>query len=117
MTHESLVSVDLATEDSPGAGGVVWTAPSGRDVNVNLVVLRPGDAIERHVNATLDVLLVVIAGEGVVDIDDTTVEVRPHTALLIPKGSSRAVAPACDDQLRYVTVHVARPPLQIGTRP
>lgn len=99
-----------------GPGGVVWTAPPGLDLNANLVVLHAGEAIPEHVNPSLDVLLVVLAGTGVVQVDDQRVQVRAHTALLIPKGASRSMAPAGGDGLRYMTVHVARPPMQIGPR-
>lgn len=96
---------------------MVWTAPPGHDLNANLVVLHAGESIPSHVNDALDVLLVVIAGAGYVEVDDERVHVRAHTALLIPKGAARGVEPAAGpDGIRYLTVHVARPPLQIGTR-
>ena len=90
----------------------MWTAPPGRDLNVNLVVLGAGERIDEHTNAALDVLVIVLGGQGVARVDGADVPLRPHDALLIPKGATRGIA--AGDGLRYMTVHVARPPMQIG---
>ena len=91
---------------------MVWTAPPGRDLNVNLVVLAAGERIAEHTNDALDVLVVVLAGEGTARVDGTDVPLRSHEAVLIPKGARRGIA--AGDGLRYMTVHIARPPMQIG---
>lgn len=97
-----------------GAGGVVWSA-SPEGAHVNLVVLGPGEAIPRHVNDSLDVLLVVLAGTLAVTVDQAEASLGAHQAALLPRGASRAVR-AGDDGARYLTIHAARPPLGIGPR-
>jgi hypothetical protein len=42
------------------------------DLDVNLLVFREGNGVAEHANAEVDVLLVGIAGEGVVTIDGRT---------------------------------------------
>jgi len=91
---------------------VVWTAPPGVDLNANLVVLAAGEQIAEHVNASLDVLVVVLSGVGTLTIDGHAVELRAHIAVVVPKGARRGITAGA--QLRYMTVHVARPPMQIG---
>jgi quercetin dioxygenase-like cupin family protein len=92
--------------------GVVWsTSPEG--FHANLVSLVPGGAIEAHRTDEVDVLVVVIAGEGRVDVDDAPTDVRGGTAVVIPKGTVRRIE-AATDGLRYLTVHARRGPMSIG---
>ena len=59
--------VDLSRVD--GAGGVVWSvSPEG--FHTNLVVLEPGGSIASHRNDSLDVLMVVLADHGVLQVSD-----------------------------------------------
>lgn len=103
--------VDLATVE--GAGGVVWSAsPDG--VHTNLVVLEPGGAIATHTNDGLDVLVIVLAGEGTATVDGETIGLAATSALLVPRGASRSIA-AADRGVRYLAIHAARPPMTIGT--
>jgi quercetin dioxygenase-like cupin family protein len=99
----------------PGEGGVVWSAaPSG--VHANLVVLAAGQSIGEHVNDAVDVLVVALAGSATVTIDGHASELAPLRAVLLPRGTTRAVL-AGSDGVRYLTVHEQRPPLGIHRPP
>ena len=52
-------------------------------------------------------------GGGIVRLDGDEVELAGETAVLVPKGTRFAVA-AGRDGIRYLSVHVRRPGLQIG---
>jgi quercetin dioxygenase-like cupin family protein len=105
--------VDLAVfaRDAPGTGAV-WTKRSD-DLNVNLVVFTPGDGVAEHRNTEVDVLLIGVAGEGVVDVDGTPRTLRPGHALIVPKGARRGTR-ALSDRFAYLTCHRRRAGLQLS---
>lgn len=104
--------VDL--EAVPGEGGVVWSvSPDG--FHANLVVLGSHGTIEEHRNDAVDVLMVVLAGAGTVNVDGDPRVLAAGTALLVARGAVRAIA-AGDGGLRYLSVHGQRPGLTIGAR-
>jgi quercetin dioxygenase-like cupin family protein len=106
-------------ESPPLPGGVLWKlAESGRQLDANVVRLAPGDRITAHTETRLDVMVLVVAGGGVLGAGPTE-EPQPLTegALAwLPHGASRSIS-AGEAGLTYVTVHQRRPGMQIGTRP
>jgi quercetin dioxygenase-like cupin family protein len=111
--HGTERPVDLAA----GTGsGPLWGMAS-TDLNATLLAWPAGHEIAEHVNAELDVLLVVVAGSVSVTIDDDP----PHdlaapAALLVACGARRAIRAGADGA-RYLSVHRRRGPLQIAPRP
>jgi len=104
--------VDLA---QPGRSrGPVWSIASG-DLNATLLAWGPGEETPEHVNAERDVILVVVAGSGVLKLDGEQHELEPLNAVLIEKGARRQVVAAAGG-IRYLTVHLARGGLQIDRR-
>ncbi len=108
MTGERRVAaVDVAAlARTSEAVGPIWTDQS-EDVNVNLLVLAPNEDIAGHVNAEVDVLLVGVAGSGVVEVDGIACSVGPGQVLLIPKGAQRAIRSG-GDRFAYLTCHLRR---------
>lgn len=108
--------LDVVDLLAPADGnGVVWsTSPEG--FHANLVSLEPGGAIDAHRNDEVDVLVVVLAGAGHVDVDGAPTPLRAGTAVVIPRGTTRRIDADADvpDGLRYMTVHARRGPLMIG---
>jgi quercetin dioxygenase-like cupin family protein len=106
-------------ESPPLPGGVLWKlAESGRQLDANVVRLAPGDRITAHTEPQLDVLVLVVSGDGVLGTGPAG-ESQPlaEGALVwLPHGASRSIS-AGPAGLTYVTVHRRRPGLQIGTRP
>lgn len=84
----------------------VW-AYGGDDLNVNLLVFEGDEGVVEHMNTEVDVLLVGIAGEGVVAVEGTDHPVRAGQALVIPKGGRRAIRSA-GRGFTYLTCHRRR---------
>ncbi|MER0449426.1 hypothetical protein ABR738_33555 [Streptomyces sp. Edi4] len=114
------VVADLGRElaaAAPDTSGALWRlSESGRGLDANLLRLPPGRTIEEHTDLRLDVLLVVLEGGGRLRTDAGTQELRPVTALWLPRGSRRALI-AGDEGMGYLSVHQRRPGLTIGGPP
>lgn len=108
--------VDLAAIDCTGPSGAVWSLPHEGDLDANVVALQPGDAVAEHVNDDVDVLVVGVAGRGVVTVDGVGLTLDSRAIVHVPKGTARAIVPAGPDRLVYLTIHRARTPLRIGRR-
>jgi len=91
--------------------GPVWGAES-EDLNATTLVWAAGDGPPAHVNAELDVLYVVLCGSAQLDVDGDVSELGAGTVVIVEKGRSRVLSPGSDG-VRYLTVHVRRPALQI----
>jgi quercetin dioxygenase-like cupin family protein len=112
--QDPAAAAPVVLSDVAGSGGVVWSAsPAG--VHVNLVVLDPGGSIAAH-RGELDVLFVIVQGDGTLTVDGTPAAVSSSTALLVPSGATRAVDAGAEG-LRYLTIHAQRGPLSISPRP
>jgi ribonuclease HI/mannose-6-phosphate isomerase-like protein (cupin superfamily) len=86
--------------------GVAW-AVAGADLNVNLLQFDRGEGIAPHVNAEVEVLLVVLAGEGVLELDGEPYPLAAGQACLISKGKERAIRSA-GGPFSYLTCHRRR---------
>ena len=103
---EATTVVDLATIASAGGHGPVWTTRSD-DLDVNLLVFEADDGVAEHVNDQVDVLLVGIAGRGIVTIDGLPHAFAAGRAVLIPKGARRGTR-AVEGRFAYLTCHRRR---------
>jgi mannose-6-phosphate isomerase-like protein (cupin superfamily) len=111
-THGTGEVVDLGA----GAGsGPLWGMAS-HDLNATLLAWPAGHAVAEHVNAELDVLVVVVEGSATVTIDDAPHELGAPAAILVPRGTRRAIRPGAGGA-RYLSVHRRRGPLQIAPLP
>jgi quercetin dioxygenase-like cupin family protein len=99
--------VDLAAlAGAVNAPGAAWTHVS-EDLNANLLVFAADEGVAPHVNAEVDILLVGIAGAGIVELDEVPHELRPGGVLVIPKGVRRGTR-ALSDHFAYLTCHRRR---------
>ena len=105
-------TVDLLRPDGTGP---VWGLASS-DLNATLLVWPGGHELVEHTNAELDVLLVVLDGDGAAVVDGRGHALEPGRALLIEKGSSRAIRAGANG-IRYLSVHRRRGRLQIEGLP
>jgi len=105
-----------ALTDAPASAGVLWklTEP-GRQLDANVVHLAPGRRVDTHVEPDLDVLLLVVTGDGTVTGPDGDTRLTAGALLWLPHGSRRALA-AGERGLSYVTVHRRRPGMTIRSR-
>lgn len=106
--------VDLVAVVRTGGHGPVTTMLSD-DLNVNLLAFGPGEGVAEHENAEVDVLLIGIAGEGVVTIDGQPRALRLGQAVLVPKGTRRGIR-AGGERFSYLTCHRRRPGLRPSVR-
>jgi quercetin dioxygenase-like cupin family protein len=95
--------------------GPLWGMASG-DLNATLLAWPPGHEVVEHTNSEVDVLLVVLEGDGVAKVDQQEHALVPGGALLVEKGSSRALRAGAEG-LRYLSVHRRRGPLQVAGMP
>ncbi|MCQ4084450.1 hypothetical protein NGB36_28710 [Streptomyces sp. RB6PN25] len=103
----------LAAVDPVPAGALWRLAESGRQLDANLVRIRPDERIDTHTEPDLDVLLLVIAGDGTLG---TTNDPQPLTVgslAWLPHGSTRSLT-AGKDGICYLTVHRRRPGMRIN---
>jgi quercetin dioxygenase-like cupin family protein len=100
----------------PAAGAVWRLEESERDLDVNIIALPPGGAIERHAGPALDVLIHVLSGSGELLHEDDVIALVPGALLWLPRGTERGFR-AGGHGLRYLTVHRRRhDALSITTR-
>ncbi|MFH9657405.1 cupin domain-containing protein [Streptomyces sp. NPDC017248] len=106
-------------EEPPVPAGVLWKlAESGRQLDANVVRLAPGGRVPAHTEAHLDVLVLVVAGDGVLGdgSPDTARPLAEGALVWLPHGAVRGIT-AGPAGLTYVTVHTRRPGMRIGARP
>jgi mannose-6-phosphate isomerase-like protein (cupin superfamily) len=82
-------------------------------LNATLIAWGPGDGPGEQVNASRDVLYVVVAGSAMFEIDASSHALRAPAAVLVAKGKRRKIT-AGDEGVRYVTAHLRRGGLEIS---
>lgn len=97
--------------DSLRGRGPVWGLAS-EELNATLLSWEPGEGVSEHANGEREVLVVVLAGSGLVTVDGHQHMLGVHDALLIRKDARQEIR-ACAQGLRYLSVHRRRGPLQI----
>jgi mannose-6-phosphate isomerase-like protein (cupin superfamily) len=102
--------VDLV--GAPGESGPLWGAAT-EDLNATLMEWPSGGGVPERTNHARDLLFVVVAGSGRVVVAGQSHTVSPGRAVLVEKGQTFAVE-AGPVGLRYLSVHLRRPGLEIG---
>lgn len=105
----------LISDDSAPAGALWRLAESGRQLDANLIRIPPQGRIDTHTEPDLDVLLLVVAGDGTLGPAADPQPLAPGSLVWLPHGSERSLV-AGSRGLSYVTVHRRRPGMQIRTR-
>lgn len=95
------------TARATGVPGVIWSLANATDLNVNLVRFVNGDGVEAHTNTEVDVVCVVVAGDGYVVVDGAGETVRAGQLFFLPKGAERAIH-AGPTEFVYITCHRRR---------
>jgi quercetin dioxygenase-like cupin family protein len=114
--HAPPVVVDMGSVVD--VGGAVWSLrPEAPDteLDVNLIRLAVGASIGVHVNAELDVLIVIQSGSASVVIDADTHELQPGMLVFVPKGARRGIT-AGDEGCGYLSIHRRRGTLDVFRR-
>ena len=107
MTQDEMRVLSLkgspSAENAPHLLGSLASA----DLNVNMLRFTGERGIEAHVNREVDVLIVALDGEGVVTVDGSETLLSPGDAVIVPKGTERAIR-SNGDRFAYLTCHGQR---------
>lgn len=96
--------------------GAVWSISElERDLDSNLIRLPPGERIDLHTGAEVDVLIHVVTGSGTLLLPEAEQPLQPGDVALLPRRSRRGFRAGAEG-LEYLTVHRRRQSLQIRTR-
>ena len=85
------------------------------DLNATLLAWPAGHKLDEHANTERDVLLIVLEGGGTAWIDRVQHDLSGGHALLVPKGTMRAIR-AGHEGTRYLSVHLRRHGVPIEAR-
>ncbi|MFI8092225.1 cupin domain-containing protein [Streptomyces sp. NPDC086080] len=105
-----------AAVDDTSAGALWRLEEPGRQLDANVVRLPPGHQVDTHREPELDVLLLVLAGDGTLTAPDGPHALSAGTLTWLPHGSTRRLA-AGPGGLTYLTTHRRRPGMRIQSRP
>jgi quercetin dioxygenase-like cupin family protein len=105
LPPENLIDIAAALRQASN-DGPIWSVNS-EQLNVNLLRLAPGDAIAEHVNAEVDVVLVIFEGRGELTVDGSAYALGPGRVIAIPRGARRAMR-CTAGPLVYLTCHRRR---------
>jgi quercetin dioxygenase-like cupin family protein len=99
---------DTAALDFHGRGPQ-WGVET-EQLNATILSWEKGHGLEAHINHELDVVLVILEGEGEAFIEDETIRLRAGMVMPIARGLVRAIT-ATSERLTYASVHRRRPGL------
>ncbi|MFF4350351.1 cupin domain-containing protein [Streptomyces sp. NPDC001530] len=102
----------LEALDWASAGAVWRLAEPGRQLDANVVRIPPERRVDTHTEPDLDVLLLVVTGDGILVTSDGPLPLSAGTLTWLPHGSTRALV-AGERGMSYLTVHQRRPGMQI----
>lgn len=89
----------------------MWGAASA-DLNATLLEWPAGEGPPEHVNESLDVLYVVVAGSATLTVDGAPSDLEAGEATIVDKGARRVLV-AGPNGVRYLTAHIRRGGLQL----
>src|ERR1039458_274051 len=102
-----------ADSEAPDAAGAVWKlGMRQRDLDSNVIRLQPGATIDSHVGPDLDVIVLVLSGDGQVGTELGTVGLHAGALAWLPRRSRRQIS-AGPQGLTYLTVHKRRQALAL----
>lgn len=111
-----LGDLDEMTGGDSDTTGIRWRlAESGRQLDANVMRLSAEQSIDTHTEPDLDVLLLIVAGDGVIEAPSASYEASRGMLVWLPHGCTRSII-AGPEGLSYLTVHQRRPGMQIGFR-
>ena len=108
LEKDTLKIGDLSKLDFHGSGPQ-WGAES-EQLNATILSWQKGRGLEAHINHELDVVLVILEGEGEAFIEDEKISLHAGMVVPISKGLVRAIT-ATSERLTYASVHRRRPGL------
>lgn len=89
-----------------GAKGALWGTET-EDLNATLVRWAEGSGVGTHQNDEVDVIMVVINGNGEIIVDGDSSILNAGSIVVLPKGCKRSIQSVQGD-LTYVNIHKRR---------
>lgn len=86
--------------------GAQWSLSGDRELEANVVHIPAGEGIAEHLGG-VDVMVMVVTGEGSMQINAARFELRTDVLVFVPRGSTRSFRAGVSG-LTYVTVHRRR---------
>jgi mannose-6-phosphate isomerase-like protein (cupin superfamily) len=113
----TVVQIDL-DELAQGSGTGPVFGHETEDLDLTLLRWKEGHRIETHSNDEVDVVMIVLEGEGRIIVNGETYDLEPGRAVIIPKGAMREVQ-SQSDGFAYLNIHKRRRRLMptLGGRP
>lgn len=102
VKHAALLEV-LGSSTGSGA---LWAFETD-DLDCSLVNWNSGEGVVDHVNSEVDVLIIVLQGDGTLTVDGSQFDLAPSFTALIPKGATRSIASG-PEGLAYASIHKRR---------
>lgn len=102
VKHAALLEV----LDSSTASGALWAFETD-DLDCSLVNWKAGEGVVDHINSEVDVLIIVLQGDGTLTIDGSQFDLALGFAALIPKGATRSISGG-PEGLAYTSIHKRR---------
>ncbi|WGP07980.1 DUF2249 domain-containing protein [Bacillus subtilis] len=103
--------------DTAEDSGSVWQLPTQRrDLDANVIALAPGGEIREHTGPSLDVLIHVLAGAGILETETATIDLSPGQLVWLPRKSRRRFLADAEAGLQYFSVHQRKQGLSITAR-
>ncbi|MFF2194657.1 hypothetical protein [Streptomyces sp. NPDC058157] len=113
-TAQTATVAGLLAAAAEGQGGALWRLRgAGRQLDANLVRHLPGTGGAPSTEDAVDVMMVVVAGTGVLTLDGEQSHLSPGFLGLLPRGSVRALL-AGPQGLVVLTVHRKRRGMSIA---
>lgn len=95
----------LARAGSRGSVEVAWKLQAAaRDLDANVIVLGPGEGIDRHTGPEVDVLIQILAGDGRLTTGNGDIDLALGDLVWLPRRSQRRFLAGADG-LGYLTMH------------
>lgn len=103
----------VLAQSASTASGALWRLEeTDRQLDANLIRLRPDQTVELHQEPDVDVMLLPLAGSGTLHTDSEAIALAPHALIWLPHGSRRSLE-AGSEGLAYLTVHRKRAGMSI----
>jgi quercetin dioxygenase-like cupin family protein len=99
--------LDLSVAIAAGGSGALLGRES-EDLDLNLVRFAAGGGVGAHVNREVDVVIVALAGSGIIRVGGQELRLNAGNAIIIPKNTERAIQSTEQGEFAYLTVHRRR---------
>lgn len=92
--------------------GALWGFES-QDLDCTLVAWNKGAGVAKHTNDEVDVVMLVLEGRALIELEDKRQELMEGQLLILRKGAPRRIE-ALSDRVVYLNIHKRRKPMGLS---